>query len=345
MEMIKLKKLRRGDKVAVVSPSFAAPARWPHVHELGLQRLADIFGLRPVEYPTTRKLGASVEEKSADLIAAFEDPEIKAVISSIGGDDQVTYVKNLPPGPFIKNPKPFFGYSDNTHLINHLWLNGVPSFFGGSIFTEFALQGEMDAYTADYLRLALFEGGRSEIQASETFNDEDLDWSDPALLSKRRRYQPNEGWHWQGTNSAAGVLWGGCLESIDELLRHDIRIPTLAQFERIVLFLETSEEIPSAEYVYRVIRALGERGILSRIKGLLVGRPKAWELSKQFSDEEKIAYKKQQREALFDVCKRYNPGLAVVQNMDFGHTAPQVCLPVGNVATIDVDSRKLFLEF
>jgi len=85
MEMIKLKKLRRGDKVAVVSPSFAAPARWPHVHELGLQRLADIFGLRPVEYPTTRKLGASVEEKSADLIAAFEDPEIKAVISSIGG--------------------------------------------------------------------------------------------------------------------------------------------------------------------------------------------------------------------------------------------------------------------
>jgi len=91
-----LQNLSKRDKVAILSPSFAAPAVFPEVYELGLKRLRDIFGLEPVEYPTTRKLGASAEDRAKDLIAAFEDSEIKAVISTIGGDDQITYIKNLP---------------------------------------------------------------------------------------------------------------------------------------------------------------------------------------------------------------------------------------------------------
>ena len=50
-EMIPLPKLKRGDTVAVLSPSFAAPGRWPQVYELGLERLRNIFGLNPVEFP------------------------------------------------------------------------------------------------------------------------------------------------------------------------------------------------------------------------------------------------------------------------------------------------------
>jgi len=61
--MKKLPKLQKGDKVAIVSPSFAAPGVWPHVHQLGLERLRDIFGLDPVEYPTTANVEATTEEK------------------------------------------------------------------------------------------------------------------------------------------------------------------------------------------------------------------------------------------------------------------------------------------
>ena len=45
--------------MAVVSPSFAAPAMFPAVHELAMRRLRDEFGLEPVEYPTTRRLDAA----------------------------------------------------------------------------------------------------------------------------------------------------------------------------------------------------------------------------------------------------------------------------------------------
>jgi len=85
--MVKLNKLQKGDKVAVLSPSFAAPGKWPHVYELGLRRLKDIFGLDPVEFPTTKKIGASAEERTKDLVKAFENKSVKAVISALGGDD------------------------------------------------------------------------------------------------------------------------------------------------------------------------------------------------------------------------------------------------------------------
>ena len=142
--MVKLNKLQKGDKVAVLSPSFAAPGKWPDVYELGIRRLKDIFGLDPVEFPTTKKIGASGEERTKDLVKAFEKKSVKAVISTLGGNDQVTYIKNVPRDPFITNPKPFFGYSDNTHFENFLWLNGVPSFYGGSLFVQFAEQNKMN---------------------------------------------------------------------------------------------------------------------------------------------------------------------------------------------------------
>ena len=147
--MKELEKLSRDDKVAILSPSFAAPGCWPHVHELGLQRLRETFGLQPVEYPSTRDLDASVEQKATDLEAAFADPEIKGVITTIGGDIQVTYVANLKRGVFVDNPKPFLGYSDNSHVANFVFLLGIPSFYGASVLTQFAIQGNMDAFTVE----------------------------------------------------------------------------------------------------------------------------------------------------------------------------------------------------
>lgn len=345
MEFQTLSKLKKGDKVAVLSPSFSAPAKWPHVYELGLKRLREVFELEPVEFPTTKLLGASKESRAKDLVAAFEDTAIKAIIASIGGDDQVTYIKNLPSEPFKNNPKPFFGYSDNTHFINHLWQNGIPSFYGGALFTEFAMQGQMDYFTVKYLKVALFESGEFELEESNEFNDIGLNWNDESTLNQRRIYQQNEGWYWEGHENlqTQGITWGGCLESIDEMLRHDIKLPSLDEFKEIILFIETSEEIPPADYVMRVIRALGERGILKNIKALLVGRPKSWEFDKPKNDEEKIEYKRKQREIIIKTVRNYNKTIPIIQNMDFGHTAPQICLPVGR--KLSINNKKITVEF
>lgn len=79
-----------GDRVAVVSPSFAAPGQYPAGHALAMRRLREEFRLEPVEYPTTRRLDASPRDRAADLMAAFADPGIRAVLATIGGGDQIT---------------------------------------------------------------------------------------------------------------------------------------------------------------------------------------------------------------------------------------------------------------
>lgn len=345
MGFVRLPKLKKGDKVAILSPSFAAPGKWPWVYELGCQRLKDIFGLEPVEFPTTKKIGASGEERAKDLIDAFESKEIKAVIASLGGDDQITYIKNLPKEPFIKNSKPFFGYSDNTHFINFLWLCGIPSFYGGSLYTEFAMQKEMDEFTIEYLKHAFFDDGIFELKSSPIFNDIGLNWNDQNTLNQKRRYQENDGWYWDGTDSGQGITWGGCVESVDELFRHGVNIPSLEDFKNIVLFLETSEEIPGHDYFRRVLRAFGERGILQNIQGLLIGRPKAWEFNKQNSDEEKEIYKKGQREMVLEIVRKYNQNIPIIQNLDFGHTSPQICLPTGKKIVVDTNNSLMKIEF
>jgi muramoyltetrapeptide carboxypeptidase LdcA involved in peptidoglycan recycling len=343
--MRKLPKLRRGDKVAILSPSFAGPAVWPHVYELGLQRIRDEFGLVPVEYPTTKQLNAPSADRARDLIAAFENPDIKAVIATLGGDDQVTYVRNLPIEPFASNPKPFFGASDNTHIANHLWLAGVPSYYGATVLTQFAMQKRMDRLTTEYLRHALFDSGEYEIVASPTYNDINLDWFNESLLTTERTYEENSGWQWDGTQNVTGSTWGGCVESVDELLRHNVPIPTLDGFSSVVLMLETSEELPSPAYVRRVYRALGERGILGQVKGLLVGRAKAWNFSTQNSAEQKAEYKKQLSDMTLEIVRQYNSTMPIIQNIDFGHTDPQIALPYGGEVRIDSTQKKIFATF
>lgn len=345
MNFASLPKLQPGDSVGIVSPSSVLAPVFPAEYEFGLARLRDQWKLQPVELPHCKNPHATNEDKMSDLIEAFSNPEIKAVITTIGGDHQVEYVHKLPTEPFRSNPKPFFGYSDNSHFSNFLFLQGIPSYYGGCIYTEYARQGCMDDFTCKYLDAALFSGGERQLEASPEFNDEDLGWGVPENLAKRRRYQPSEGWYWDGSMSASGYTWGGCVESIDEMLRHGREIPSLQQFEQIVLFMETSEELPSAPYVGRVLRALGERGVLTRVQAVLMGRPKGWAFEKQTSDGEKVAYKQEQRDAVLQMVRRYNQTIPVVQNLDFGHTAPMICMPYGSPITVSSSDKTIRVQF
>lgn len=194
---------RRGDKVAVLSPSFAAPVVAPGIHDQAMRRLTDITGLGPVEYPTTRQLDASPQDRAADINAAFADPQIRAIVATIGGEDQITVVPHLDAAAVAGDPKPFLGYSDNTNLLSWLWSHGVTGFYGGSTQVHLGPGPAVDDCHTASLQAALVTGEQLEITDPGESEDFGKDWADPKALSEHGDRETIDPWTWAGPSKVA----------------------------------------------------------------------------------------------------------------------------------------------
>jgi muramoyltetrapeptide carboxypeptidase LdcA involved in peptidoglycan recycling len=339
-------KLHPGEKVAILSPSAGLPEIFPAVYEQGLQRLRDLFQLIPVEYPTTRKMHSSPAERARDIHAAFSDPDIKAIISSIGGDDQIKVLKYLNPILLKAHPKAFFGYSDNTNLHIFLWNLGIVSYHGGSVMVHFGRSGSMQPYTISSLKKALFEQGTFEIQPASSFTDQFKDWNDPISLRREPEMFPSAGWKWHNEGQIVdGITWGGNLEIISWNLSVSTFIQPADAYAGKIFYLETSEEMPSATEVYRILMCMGERGLLQQFSAILVARPQTWTFEKPYTSQEKERFQQEQEEAIHRALSEYNSKVMAVFNLDFGHTDPQCIIPNGGKIRIDGIQKRIFITY
>ena len=339
-------RLSAGDRVAVVSPSFAGPGRFPARHEVAMRRLRADFGLVPVEYPTTRQVGAPPKDRARDLMAAFADPDIRAVLATIGGDDQLTVLPHLDPALVAANPKPFLGYSDNTNLLNWLWNLGVAGYHGGSTMVHLARTAGLHPVSAGSLRSALLTGGDVDLYPVGEFTEDEIDWADAASASAVPPTAPSPGWAWhQPDRVVTAPTWGGNLEILHWNLAANRWIRPVEDYAGCVLLLETSEEMPPAAEVYRMLRNAGERGLLGQFPAVVVGTAKAANLSVRPTAEERGRYRAGQRDAILRALGEYNPGAMAVFGVDIGHTDPQWVVPYGGSMTVDGPGRRITAHF
>jgi muramoyltetrapeptide carboxypeptidase LdcA involved in peptidoglycan recycling len=344
--MIYPPKPQPGDRIAILSPSNGNPSRFPHVHELGLRRLRDDLGLVPVEYPTTRARRSTPAERAADLHAALADPSITSIMATIGGDDQITVLRHLDLDLFQAHPKPFFGSSDNTNLLNFMYTAGIVGFHGGSVMVHLGRSGSANPMTMESLRAALFTTGWYDLAPAESWTDQAHDWAETDLLTEEPIMFPGDGWDWVNADRVlTGRSWGGCIEIISWMLQVGTHIKPVEEYAGQVLFIESSEEMPPAVEVYRTLRNLGERGLLARFEAVLVGRPKAWERSRPNTPAQKREFNDAQRAAVLRAVTEYAPDAMIVFNLDIGHTDPQLIIPYGGDIRIDGPSRTIAVRY
>lgn len=345
-ELVHPRKARPGDKIAIVSPSFAAPGIAPAVHEQAMRRLVSLTGLVPVEFPTTRQLGASPQDRAADLNAAFGDPEIRAVLATIGGEDQITVVPHLDAQLVRADPKPFLGYSDNTNVLSWLWTQGVAGFYGGSTQVQIGPGPAVDECHLASLRAALLTGDRLEISDPGESEDFGKDWVDPSALIEYGDREPTEPWVWAGpARRVTGRTWGGCIEVIQWLLTAGRFPQDPAVVAGGVLLLETSEEIIPAREFGWILRSLGELGLIAAVDAVLLARAPASSFETRPSSDKRAAYRAEQRDVAIQLVARYNPDAVVCVGVPFGHTRPQWILPYGGEVTVDGNEKKIWADF
>ena len=181
--MIKPKKLKKGDKVAIVSLSsgLAGEEMFRHRYELGKKRLEQLGfnvvtmknALKGIEY-----LYNHPEKRAEDFMEAILDKDIKGIICNIGGDDTIRLLPYIDFEAIVNNPKVFMGYSDTT--INHFMMQKarVVSYYGPAVMTDFAENNSMHTYTLKYINEVLLENSEDiVIKSSDKWTSEYLDWA------------------------------------------------------------------------------------------------------------------------------------------------------------------------
>ena len=154
--MLKAPKLNQGDRVATVTLSWGGPGACPHRYEAGKRQLEEEFAVEIVEMPHALRdpvwLAKNPKARADDLMEAFSDSTIKAVISTTGGEDSIRTLRHLDFNIIRDNPKIFLGYSDTT--VTHLacFKAGLTSFYGPSIMSGFAENTGMFPYMVKLVR-------------------------------------------------------------------------------------------------------------------------------------------------------------------------------------------------
>ncbi|MBA2650296.1 MAG: LD-carboxypeptidase [Legionella sp.] len=334
-QLILPKKLSPGDKIAVISPSWGGPGAYPYRYEMGKQRLESIFGLEVIAMPHALKdpdfVYRNPKVRAEDLMQAFLDPTVKAIFSSIGGDDAVRLLPYIDFEIIRRNPKIVLGYSDSTVLHFICLKAGIASFYGTAVMTGFAENGQMHNYTITAIKQSFFSSlqiGKIP-EAHEGWTKEYLDWDRPSNQAIVRKLEPALKWEFIGCTKkiVQGRLLGGCVEVLQFLNATPIW-PSLDIWNGSILFLETSEEGVAPLFLKRFLRNLAAQGILAKIAGILFSKPGGSDiLAPQFK-----AY----GNVILEVFDEYQlPQITVVVNMDFGHSDPTWVMPYSCLAEIN----------
>jgi muramoyltetrapeptide carboxypeptidase LdcA involved in peptidoglycan recycling len=333
---MKPKPLKKGDVVAIVSPSWGGPSVFPHIYESGVRALQEL-GLQVKEYPTARmdkeKVYKNPQLRAKDINDAFADKKVSAIITAIGGDDSVRILPYLDKKIIKANPKILMGYSDTTTLTTFCNQLGLVTFNGPAVMAGFSQWKSMPQEFRKHVVTTLFTTNIPSYKPFKTYSEGFPNWEKKSSVGKRNPGKSTDGWYWvQGKGTVKGELFGGCIEVL-EFMKGTSFWPEPKFWDGKILFLETSEEKPSPTSIKYMLRNYGSQGIYNRISGILVGR------ARDYSIEEK----KKLDEILKTIVGEEfgKPHLPIVSNMDFGHTDPQYIMPLGVRAEINC-KRKTF---
>ncbi|MEG0761896.1 muramoyltetrapeptide carboxypeptidase [Chryseobacterium piscicola] len=230
--------LKKGDKIAIISPAGAVE---PAQLEKGIQMIK-AKGFEPVlgdnlysKFFNGYNYAGTEEQRIEDMNWALNDPEISAIWASRGGYGCQHLIENLNLKGFIKNPKWYIGYSDNTVIQSYLLKKGFASIHGQTIKTS--------------------SFGVTEESYDLIFN---------ILKGKALKYTLKSN-HFNKDGNAEGELVGGNLALVYALLGTKYSF----DFKDKILFIEDIGENFYA--LDRMMMSLELAGVFTKIKGLIIG--------------------------------------------------------------------------
>ncbi|KAG6617135.1 UDP-N-acetylglucosamine transferase subunit [Phytophthora cinnamomi] len=271
---------------------------------------------------------ADAEVRADELMQAFRDPEVAAIVCTIGGFTSHEILECLDFDVIAGHLKIFCGFSDITTL--HLALYAkteLCSFYGPAAIVQFGEFPVPLSYTMDSFLKIVSSPSEStgEVAPSEQWTDDKTaNWLTGADVSYQEVMKVNSGYQWVRPGRATGRILGGCLPTLLQV-RGTEYMPDL---QDVILLIETPEgaQFDQGMALQDVNVALGwlrADGTFGKIKGLVVGRA--------------FAYSEAQVAELKRLIRHHTRGTSfpILYGVDVGHTNPIATIPLGCQASLD----------
>lgn len=303
------KKLKRGDKMAVVAPSTSLAIISQEVRKIATERL-NALGLQVILSKHSEESdeldSSSVEARIYDLNNAFTDKDFNGILTAIGGFSANQLLKHIDYGAIKANPKIICGYSDITAIQNAIYSKTQLITYYGPHFSSFGMKKGID-YTIEYFKKCLFSEEPFEVKASPEWSD------DPWFLDQeKRKFIKNEGHIVINEGNTEGHIIGGNL-NVFNLLKGTEFMPDMRDS---VLFIE-DDEATNAKLFGRDLQAIVHIPEFEGVKGIVIGR------FQKTSNITNAMLKK------IITSKKELDHMPIISNVDFGHTTPQITYPIG----------------
>jgi muramoyltetrapeptide carboxypeptidase len=324
-------RLNLGDTIAVIAPASAPPD--PKAIDRSVAAL-ETLGFRAKLGANVRKrwgfLAGSDRDRAADLMKAFTDPKVNAIVCVRGGYGSARLLPLLDYEAIRQHPKIFIGYSDITSLhCAFLKRSNLISFHGPMLNSDF-IKADCPAFTLESFARTLMHPE----PAGSILNPEPSTHKRKSTKAVREKKGPvklsNVITVRRGT--AVGPLIGGNLSILCSVLG----TPYQPSFQDKILFLEDLDEVP---YRFdRMLTHLLNAGLLQQVAGIAIG------VNANCADP-KAKEAREYRQTLEDVFnERLLPlKVPVVMNLPFGHVPVNATLPVGVRARLDATNGDLII--
>ncbi len=314
-------KLQLGDHIRVVSPAItlaiiSSEQRATATECLGRLGLSVSFSRHAEE--SDEFDSSSIRSRVEDLHEAFADPNVKGVLTTIGGYNSNQLLRYLDFDLIAANPKVICGFSDITALATAIFAKTGLVTYSGPHFSTFAMRRGVE-YTVEYFRKCLLESGSFMVQPAETWSDDE--WYRD---QEHRTFVENDGYLVINEGRAEGTLLGGNLCTLN-LLQGTAYMPSLSGS---ILLLEDDHE--SKPFTFdRDLQSLLHLPGISEVRGVIIGR---------FQKGSAM-----DRHTLIKILttKQELDGIPVVANADFGHTTPQFTFPIGGTGHLIAEGGKV----
>ena len=303
------KKLSPDDEIRVIAPAtsfhiIASTMREIALNNLSALKLQVSYGKNCEEYDEFNS--SSIASRIADLHDAFADPQVKGILSAIGGFTSNQLLRYIDYDLVRANPKVLCGFSDITALGTAIYVKTGLVTYSGPHFSTFGMEKGLN-YTLEYFKKCLMDTEPFVVEPSS-------EWSDDSWYQdqQNRNFIPNDGFQVVNEGQAEGTLLGGNLCTLN-LLQGTEYMPSLAES---ILLLEDDEESKPRTFD-RDLQSLIHQPGFNGVKGIMMGR---FQCNSEMELEKLVKIIKSKRELT---------NIPVVVNADFGHTTPQFTFPIG----------------